>query len=111
MGVAASDRSADNKYTDLYESVKDYARQETLGPLRGAGRWIGFGIAGSLSVGIGAAFLALGLLRLLQTECAGFFHGRWMSLLPYVAALVLSLVVVGLALTRVNTTPLHKDSD
>jgi hypothetical protein len=34
-----------------------------------------------------------------------------MSLVPYVAALVLSLVVVGVALTRVNTNPLHKDSD
>ena len=100
-----------NRYTDLYESVKDYAKQETVGPLRGAGRWIGFGVGGSLMVGIGAAFLALGLLRLLQTECAGFFHGRWVSLLPYFFALVFCLIVMALALSRVNTTPLQKDTD
>lgn len=109
--MAESDQrtSASNRYTDLYESVKDYARQETVGPLRGAGRWIGFGLGGSLLIGIGTAFLALGLLRLLQTECAGFFHGRWMSLLPYCFALLFCLLVVGIALSRVNTTPLNKD--
>jgi len=29
---------------EMVQLVKDYAKQETLGPLRGAGRWIGFGI-------------------------------------------------------------------
>ena len=113
--MADTDRTstsgAANRYTDLYESVKDYAKQETVGPLRGAGRWIGFGVSGSLMVGVGAAFLALGLLRLLQTECSGFFHGRWMSLLPYLIALVFCLIVMGMALARVNTAPLQKESN
>ena len=112
--MADTDRTstsgAANRYTDLYESVKEYARQETIGPLRGAGRRIGFGLAGSLRVGIGAAFLALGLLRMLQTEAPGFFHGRWMALLPYFVALLFCLVVVGLALSRVNKQPLNKES-
>ncbi len=55
--------------------VKDYARQETLGPLKGAGRWIAFGIVGAVLIGLGTAFLALGLLRMVQTEWPGTFQG------------------------------------
>ena len=39
------------------------------------------------------------------------FRSRWMSLLPYFIALVFCLIVMGLALARVNTTPLQKDSN
>ena len=31
---------------EVVEFVKTYARQETVGPLKGAGRWIAFGAAG-----------------------------------------------------------------
>jgi hypothetical protein len=29
---------------ETYELVRDYAKQETVGPLRGAWRWLGFGL-------------------------------------------------------------------
>jgi hypothetical protein len=32
-----------DQVTDLVESVKIYARQETLGPLKGAARWVAIG--------------------------------------------------------------------
>lgn len=89
--------------------VKEYARQETLGPLRGAGRWIGFGLLGALFIGGGTAFLVLGMLRLIQTEWPSTFDGRWMSLLPYLFGLVFCLVVAGLALARINKQPLNKE--
>lgn len=89
--------------------VKDYARQETLGPLKGAGRWIAFGIVGAILVGLGTAFLALGLLRMVQSEWPGTFHGRWASLAPYLFGLIFSLLVVGLAVARINKQPLTKE--
>lgn len=89
--------------------VKDYARQETLGPLKGAGRWIAFGIIGAILIGLGTAFLALGLLRMVQTEWPGTFHGRWASLAPYLFGLTFSLLVVGLAVARINKQPLTKE--
>ena len=89
--------------------VKDYARQETLGPLKGAGRWIAFGIVGAVLIGLGTAFLALGLLRMVQTEWPDTFAGRWMSLLPYLFAFLACLVVAGLAFARISKRPLNKE--
>ncbi|MEI8239444.1 MAG: hypothetical protein WCI22_08480 [Actinomycetota bacterium] len=94
---------------DVIQSVKQYALQETVGPLRGAGRWIGYGIAGALTIGIGSAFLALGLLRMIQTEWPHVFAGRWMQLLPYLFGLVFCIAVVAVALSRVNKQPLNKE--
>jgi len=93
---------------DTVQFVKDYARQETLGPLKGAGRWIGLGLVGALSIGLGTALLALGLLRLIQTEWPSTFAGRWMHLLPYAASLMVCIVVAGLAFARINKQPLGK---
>ncbi len=94
---------------EVIDLVKNYARQETVGPLRGAGRWLAFGVAGALLLAAGASLVVLGLLRLIQNEFAPTFAGRWMSLLPYVAALVLCFVVIGIAVSRISKSPLNKD--
>lgn len=117
-GSSAKDSSSKGPVTSgpvvgsIQESVqivKEYVRQETLGPLRGAGRWIALGLAGAVSIAIGTAFLVLGVLRMTQTEFADTFAGRWMSLLPYLIGLVACLVVVGLAFSRISRQPLNKE--
>ncbi len=45
---------------EVVEFVKTYAKQETVGPLKGAGRWIAFGAAGAVCLGIGLSLLLLG---------------------------------------------------
>lgn len=95
-----------NEVVDL---VKDYARQETLGPLRGAGRWIAFGLAGSVLVGTGVLLVVLGLLRLVQNEFGDSFDGRWTGLLPYLLALLVSIAVIGIAVSRISKSSLHGD--
>lgn len=94
---------------ETVQLLKDYVRQETLGPLRGAGRWIALGIVGALLIGGGTAFLALGALRLIQTEWPATFAGRWMSLVPYASALMFCFFVAGMALLRINKQPLNKE--
>ena len=89
--------------------VKEYARQETLQPLRGAGRWLAFGAAGSVLLGFGSVLLVLGVLRVLQTDTGDTFSGRWMSLLPYLIALVVAAAVIGLAVSRIGKKTLNKD--
>jgi hypothetical protein len=101
--------SSSTELNDVVEMVKTYARQETLGPLSGAGRWIAFGLAGSLLLGTAASLLVLGVLRLVQTEFGPTFSGRWMSLLPYVIALVICFAVIGLAASRIAKKSLHQD--
>jgi uncharacterized membrane protein len=98
----------DGSIGQLVQLVKDYARQETLGPLRGAGRWIGVGLAGATLIAVGSAFVVLGVLRFLQTE-VDFFDTKGWSILPYVIALVVCVLVAVIALMRVRVTTLQKE--
>jgi hypothetical protein len=68
--------------TDLRDLVVAYVKQETVAPLKSLGRWIGFGIGGSLLMGFGVVFLAMAGLRALQTETGETFTGNW-SWVPY----------------------------
>ena len=67
---------------ELRELVIAYVKQETVVPLRQLGRYIGFGIVGSLLLGMGVVLLGMGGLRALQTETGSTFTGNW-SWAPY----------------------------
>jgi hypothetical protein len=94
---------------EVVDLVKDYARQETLGPLRGAGRWLAFGTLGAVLLAAGTSIVVLGVLRYVQTEHARTFAGKWVGLLPYVIALAISLTVIGVAASRIGKSSLHKE--
>jgi hypothetical protein len=88
---------------ELVLELKDlciaYVRQETVVPLKQLGRYLALGVAGSVLMGVGVLLMALGLLRLLQTQTGDTFDGDW-SWVPYVivfAALVVGAAIVWLA--------------
>ncbi len=93
---------------EVIDYVKTYAKQETVGPLKGAGRWIAFGAAGAISLGIGLSLLLLGLLRLLQSEWDRSATGR-LSWLSYLIVLVTCIALLVLTLMRINKTFLDKE--
>lgn len=95
---------------EVIDLVKTYARQETLGPLKGAGRWIAFGAAGAVALGFGLSMLLLGLLRLLQNEAPEVFDGNW-SWAPYAITLVAAVLVMGLAFMHVKKDSLQRKGD
>jgi len=78
-------------FDDLVGLFRRYVRQETVEPLRSLGRYLLFGTAGSVLVGVGTVLLALGVMRGLQAW--GALDGRW-SWVPYLAA-ALPLALVG----------------
>ncbi|MGH9090272.1 MAG: phage holin family protein [Acidimicrobiales bacterium] len=88
---------------ETVQLVIDYVKQETLDPLKGLGRFLAFGIAGSLSLCVGVVLLLVAVLRLLQTE-TGAFAGN-LSWLPYLIVGVLAVVVIALAAWRVARGP------
>jgi hypothetical protein len=96
-GVAKAGR----EFVDL---VVAYTKQETLGPLRGLGRFVGFGILGSVLLALGGLLLLLGLLRALQTETGSTFAGN-LSWLPYLITAGAALAVLGLSVWRITKTP------
>jgi hypothetical protein len=87
---------------DLWQLTKDYARQETVDPLKALGRFVGYGLAGAVLLGLGGFFLALALLRALQTQTGDLFDG-YLDVLPYVITLLvtgLGAVLAGAAINR-----------
>jgi hypothetical protein len=86
----------------VVDLVKQYVRQETLGPIKGAGRWLGRGVAGAVLIGTGCVFLVLAALRMIQNEYGRSFRGQWMSLLPYLFAFLISVAVMGVAAWRIT---------
>ncbi len=87
---------------EMQRLLVDYAKQETVEPLKTLGRYLGLGIAGALVMFMGVFFVGLATLRLLQSLEA-FEGGSWMSTLPYLVAIVvlaLAIVLIYLSLSR-----------
>jgi len=90
---------------ELRDLVVAYLKQQTLVPLQKLGRYIGFGVLGSLLMGFGVLFLGVSLLRLLQEHTGDTFTGDW-SWVPYLitfVALLLGGALVWLARTARRT--------
>ncbi len=97
--MADKDSGLVAEFKDLVSTLRDYAKQETLGPFQGLGRYLKYGILGAVCMALALMFLLLALLRGLQTIDA--FDGNW-SVVPYVAtvagaALILMLAILAVA--------------
>lgn len=95
-------KSVPEVVSELWELTTAYAKQETIDPLKGLGRFLGYGIGGGILLGIGVVLLLLSALRALQTETGTMFTGN-LSWLPYLIAVVVGGLLIGLALRRVTT--------
>ncbi len=103
----AEDRKGKGPFSDLTTTggeaarlVVDYVKQETLDPIKGLGRYVLFGIVGSVALAVGLVVLAVGLLRLLQGETNGTFDGN-LSWAPYLICTVVVLAVAALAVAAI----------
>ena len=93
---------------EVVDTVVAYVKHETIGPLRGAGRWLAWGTAVALLNGVGVSLALLGVLRLVQTEWASVTEGR-LSWLPYLIVVVVGVVVIGVTLRRIDRATVMGD--
>ncbi len=105
-GVTA--RQEDASLGDVIEYVKTYAKQEIVGPLKGAGQWIGFGVAGAFALGLGLSIMLLGLLRLVQFEVDRLARGAW-SWAAYAVVLVVTVILLAVTLLRIKKSTLNNE--
>jgi hypothetical protein len=89
---------------DAFQLTVDYLKQETIEPLRGVGRFLTMGIAGSFFLAVGILLVLIGILRLLQTETGSALTGDW-SWVPYAVVVVLGIVVIAVAAWRITAGP------
>jgi len=104
--LKSADDAGDKSFSDVYEMLFSYVKQETLKPIRGAGRWIAFGFTAALFLSIGIVLGSLGVLRLVQTSSLGD-SAAW-SWLSYVVALLLLVVVFVISVSRIRKGTLNK---
>jgi len=102
------DKDDRNPVSEVVDLVKGYAKQETIEPIKGAGRWLAMGVGGAVCIGIGGVLLVLALLRVLQEETNDLFAGNW-SWVPYVITLVVMAILVVIAVSRINKTGLDEE--
>lgn len=95
------DKSVPQVLGELKELTVTYAKQETVEPIKGLGRFVGYGAGGSFLLGIGICLLSLGLLRFLQTETDGTFDGFW-TWAPYLITFVVLAVLAFLAVRAID---------
>ena len=84
---------------EVLQLAVSYAKQETVDPLRGASRYLAFGLAASALIGTGLVLVMLGALRGVQTLTGadhqrGHLSGSW-SWAPYFITLLICLAVIG----------------
>lgn len=94
-------KSTGNTVGELWDLLKTYARQQTVDPVKALGRFVAYGLLGSLLIGIGITELAVAALRVLQVEADDVFDGNW-STIPYLIALVIVSGLTVLALKRIK---------
>lgn len=85
--------------TELWELSTAYAKQETVDPLKGLGRFFQFGVSGIVLLAVGSVLLLVGLLRFLQTETGSALTGN-LSWVPYLVVLVVAAAFIGLVVRR-----------
>jgi len=86
---------------DVLDLVVAYAKQETIEPLRGALRWILWGLASMAFICTGLVFIVLGVVRASQDVLGESFQQSW-SFVSYFAGVVACGIVVAFALSSIK---------
>jgi hypothetical protein len=97
-------RAMSQVLTEIKDLTIDYAKQETVEPIRLLGRYIGLGIAGSVLIGLGLILLVTAGMRALQVETGTALTGNW-SWVPYFAAFVVLVLAAILFASRISRRP------
>lgn len=95
-GAKDEEKGTGDAIADVWQLIRDYAKQETIDPLKSIGRFLGWGLPGAVFLGLGLLFATLAILRGLQTETEAHLTGS-LNVIPYVVAFVVTALVAALA--------------
>src|ERR1700689_128740 len=89
---------------DAFKLTVDYLKQEALDPLKGLGRFLLWGVTGSLAIAVGVLLVLVGILLLLQSETGTALTGDW-SWVPYFSVALIGVGGAGAAVWRITAGP------
>jgi hypothetical protein len=97
---ARGGKSIGTLVNELVALIVAYVTQQTIVPIRSLGRYLLFGIAGALFMGIGGGLLGLAAVRLIQAETGHHLRGSltWAS---YAGGLLVTGIGAALSIRRI----------
>lgn len=96
-----AEASPQETVTELKGMVVDYAKQETVDPLKRLAHWFKWSFLGAVFLVFGVALLSIGVLRVIQEEVTAFQGGKsWIPYLITFGGLLVVLVMAGFGLKR-----------
>ena len=99
MAAQTKDKSFQTLVSELWQLTVAYAKQETLGPLKGIQKFLLWGVIGSFLVGLGVVLLSIGILRLVQQEAGLAPHFSWV---PYAAVAGFAIICMALLVRAIG---------
>jgi hypothetical protein len=99
--LAEAPKSIPQVMTELKDLTVSYAKQETIEPVKGLGRFVAWGVSGSLVLAIGLGMIGLAGLRFMQSETGSMFTGSW-SWAPYLIATAFLAVLAGASIAAIR---------
>jgi hypothetical protein len=100
-GANNQDQGPAEMIGDLWQLIRDYAKQETIDPLKAIGNFLKWGLPGAVLLSLGLLFGSLAILRGLQSETGDHLTGSY-TWVPYGAALVFALLAAALAVVAIR---------
>jgi hypothetical protein len=94
---------------DLWLLIRDYAKQETIDPLKMLGSFLGWGLGGALALCLGIGFGALTIVRALQEQTGQHLTGK-LEWVPYFVALLFTAAAVGTAVWFIRRPFRHEET-
>ena len=100
-GKKAEDKGPGEIVNELWVLCRDYAKQETIDPLKSLLQFVKWGFGGALLLAFGLLFGAVAVLRILQNETGDHLTGS-LTWVPYLGALAFTLVAIGLSVAAIR---------
>ena len=105
-GAAAADKDkpVGTLINELAGLILAYVKQETIDPLKDLFRFVLWGVAGALLLGIGGVLLVFTAIRVIQAETGQHLTGNF-TWVPYAGGLLLAAVGMGWSIARIGKRP------
>ena len=94
---------------DLWLLIRDYAKQETIDPIKMLGSFLGWGLAGSVALCLGIGFGALAIIRALQESTGDHLTGS-LEWVPYLVGLLFTAAATALAIWFIKRPFRHEEA-
>jgi uncharacterized membrane protein len=99
-GEPSSDKPVGTLLNELAGLILAYVKQETIDPLKSLLRFVAFGVAGALLIGIGGALATLAAVRAIQAETGAHLTGN-LDWVPYTGGILLAFIIAGWSASRI----------